>query len=1428
MKWLRLKWITLSACAVLLFSSYEIAHAVVVWNSFGLAGDVIDDNLIIDDSGPGIQLKPGSNIIRAITTNVNVNLINNPAVVRGNDGAPSQLYICADLNRTITVNIDIFNLSFIGSADAPQSPLLIVVAGYGTVIFNISGGLQLSFTRDATHGGTQVYQLMEIPAGGGVRPLLRFKKDNAINSGLNGTIHIGADSLISYLARMPVPFGLEQSVIEFDGSNANPAVGRLVLDIANTGAYIIAASRTNQVTKTLITLADIDRTTASGQNAITRITNSIGPTAHSSLLVLNRNEELFDLLIDPFGNLNAELDITNYKGSFSGERFGWVLGANAQLIIESDSYLDYVGLANNTCPVINNGSQFIKARNGSAFFVDGNHNPFSVPAQISMAARSGLFFRSGVDNTGRVKELTDPHPFSVTPLLQQQGAGDFVFDVEGLLNINGSNMGDTLLSKIELLSLEVAPTGGPLFLYGSETNFPIRTLDTDCGLYVSYNRAAFLINNCLNLINVGLAHTDDNHRVCEKDDVRSEPTYVGGDIARIDCFTDRPKIAFCNSRFLIHTDVAITGVDLRVSNKVDPVTTFCSSNLSKFIFFGNGRCVDKGTGRQMNLGTNIGSRACDGMTVVSPDAHLDIIPTGDCPNLTTDLSNDLQLTVSTNDGTLIPCIVDENISGQTSIHTIFLGNSSNISIGFDDSCVSGTNVVCSELLINGNFFSIETRGGPFGRPDLGGVTGQGVVFVDHKGSISIDSQSRAFMGAMVLKRDDGIVNLPKRQVLFGCRVGVTDWQLNLVNTTTVVPAGQCYSDYTINWRIACKDCDAFVPYEIPSVNLCDCPPVTTQNIAPLPTIAGVVEQLQIQGSRLGDQAHVVIDGGWVRELIFQHGVSSASAPTGVVILRNEGKVGIGSTHRNVDSLEASIVLGVNGVTIIADGSGEVFLNEDIIVNNVCAILKGPNFVSTSTAGEGDIIRINSDTERELRLKETGVLDLRTFSAGDVVELCGLVRMILEPGARILLNGVTLRAVDNACLIAEPNPKTIDFFNAIPLGPIDNTLNPLNTTPAADPHNQFAPLSGTGGVANTDEFRIKLIGTGTIELTERACFFIPRTTYVGVETLFEEVLDVQPTVTCQIRETDLSLVLRDSAQLIIGDLDTPGGSFQVGNTIERQDHSIIFRLNLEGNDAQAIVKSEGFMGLNVGIVDKRNPQPDGWLVDTLFNVNSIAINVVDGTFRHDRIFTGSSPLASLVALGQSGDTSPTFSLLLEPTPDEFQSRLSDANMQGGGNIALVTSSGLAGNAGAIAPIVGDQNDFIDLGGGFGNNPRLRVGILNSAEMLPDPTPQSVSPAIMFEYLIVKDFLDVNTTPVEGLGRATAAPEVPSFDEVRSPLRVGWVFADVIGRDDLYDLADALGGTMDDRRQRATDVGSVGIQLLSLDTPPGVFGFAQQLG
>lgn len=551
------------------------------------------------------------------------------------------------------------------------------------------------------------------------------------------------------------------------------------------------------------------------------------------------------------------------------------------------------------------------------------------------------------------------------------------------------------------------------------------------------------------------------------------------------------------------------------------------------------------------------------------------------------------------------------------------------------------------------------------------------------------------------------------------------------------------------------------------------------------------------------------------------GNQSAEAPTGVFILQNDARIGLGSAHRNVDSLQASVKMGINGVTIIANGDGHVTLNEDICIDNICAILKGPDFE------ESNVLRFTSECCRELRVKKTGTLDLRSFDFG-VVEFGGKIKLILEPGAKVLLNGGTLRMADNACIVVDPFVKAEETFAKIPLGALDDTLSPTTSTPSSDPHNQFAPLTGHGqGLKNTDDFRVKFIGIGTILLTECSCITIQREAFAGVETLFE--FDENDSTTCQIQRTDLTIQIEDSAEFDIGGACCPenaGGSFQIGNTENHIGHSVNCRLILAGNNAKFRIRKQGFFGVDVGIVDKRSQIPNEWLVDNMHNVVTFTLDLQDGVFIHDRIFDGDDSNASLFAIGQSGSIPPTYNWLLETKATEQEARTNNAAVLGGGNTVLITRD--AQRPGALRPIVRTDNDDVVVGddaNGDVIHPRMNVSILSSSPLLDPTSPSQISVDGSTLFDAIKT---LNAESRNRCGRkANAAPDKPEFRGERNNIRIGFVDRGQIARQTVYDIFDNGTVLPAGQRERAEKIGAVYGRIDKTKSPPAPMLWASQI-
>jgi hypothetical protein len=869
----------------------------------------------------------------------------------------------------------------------------------------------------------------------------------------------------------------------------------------------------------------------------------------------------------------------------------------------------------------------------------------------------------------------------------------------------------------------------------------------------------------MNLYDTVLSHSDECHNVYPNNDLRSEPTYIGGETFKLLHSDERPNIRFINAELDVHSNIALTGLDLVVPNFVDDFGIL-HANLSNFTFFSNGACVDNGTGRQMILGTRIGSTAANGCTRIDADAHLNIMeqdnaiasdldPEDPNGNQTLDLLN------AFNDATIVPN-AETNVN---SIHTIFLGGNSNISIGVNADS-TGFNIDTNPWLrIAGSVFSFEARGGAatVARSTL---CGKNAIFVDLNGKISIEPGFIANMGVMVIKSHNGIVDLPADQVVFTNGAGIATWNVDLSNPEDqiIVGPGQELPVYIFNWIRAKKDCPNFIPFSC-CVDACMCPAVTEANVTSLPTVQGTIDDLQIQGTRVGDPAQFLVDGGTVGRLTFMQGSCSAEAPVATITLTNDGTVGLDSTT----------TLGANGVTIIANGSGRVLVNDDLVINNTCAFVKGPDFASC------DVLQLYSAVPHQILLKSGATLNLTSFTdPSEIVAIGGELSLVVEPGAQIITGSGTLRFADNARLLFAPSNSAEAFFSAIPFGAQDSTL-PVTIVPAADPHNPLSSLINFGqGLHNTDQFRVKLVGSGTIEIVDNAQGVLPFNAFVGVETISNDL--------CEIPTTDLILSLADNGTFAIGHFNyNEGGVLQIGNVDPIEGHSVNFTLVLDGDDARFSIGSRGFFGLGVGIerfygqaalLRARNCPtnfvPNDNIVNNLSNVEDITFRFLNGLFEHDRIFSGDDMNASLLAVSSTA----TFALDFE-LPDEnvdpALSRESNFNVAGGGNIVLIRP----GEVGGLQPIVLDVAGDLSL--------LLSAGIMASTLLQPDNVDVSdLTGTEFFNYIATQDASDATTTRDNTFGRANAAPQGDSFRPETENIRIDTVSGDTIVRAQTFDI------------------------------------------
>lgn len=1282
----------------------------------------------------------------------------------------------ADAGHTITMDLS-FSLDFIAGANL-TIPFIVDFQGPGNLVINIEGGKQFGLTRA---GGSSVGTWFFVVMHATDVPSVTFARNPALlTPNSDATVFVDSLGVISYLAQVPVSAGTstEQGTIIFNPTNPKPNSGALSLVIANQGSVMVGGRFYD--TGPCPHFGTINMAVPAGLEASLAIANASAPDSTAALLVYNSNTTYSpNTLIDQF-----------CINSYNGILYGFTLQANGEIALLDQSYMFYIGEAINVAPLSDVlGAcgwalhQVVKDRNPSAFVVDGNSDANAIPAQILLADESAIYFASDADCGGCQSVVQTSSTFvQVFPSsVDVTGAGNTVLDVEGRLNVIGGPLHD---SALNIVSLVVDLFGGSVLIDGTSTSFPLRTyaLNAD-GTYQRFNRANILVNNIMRLTNTNLKHDDEAHNATVQflpgNDllVQPDPTYIGGErnltspspcaVVTTTCnAVGNNAIEFYNSCFLLHTNAAATGVTLRVPNDVN-------ANFSCFKFYSNGLCVDNGGGRNLILGGIVGALATDGQHVIDPNAHIDVLQT----TTATSLVQTLSLVVGYNNQKVTQGLTG-NIQGQDVVQSIIQLYGSNICVGTDVTTQAPPPfdlLTTPSVVIAGNYFNFITQGGQLKDASSSGTTGQGGIYVDTNGSFFILPNLRALIGEVIAISGNGYVNLPSTQVLFWQGAGFQRWALNLTDPTQqiVVPANQDLSNFTIDWQSTIKDfcvTNSYVPYQFDITDpVTGCPalayrnPYTSENLTGLPIVQGAVEQLQLKNSRIGDQAQVIVDGGHVREVVFLNNNTPGYAPVGSVVIRNGAIVGIGTSNRNVTSVQAEMVLGTNGLTLVADGDGTVVLNQDVLINNLCHILTGTNFGLT----EPQELLITSQVPREIRVKGTGILDLTQFgNYNQRLTIGGQVKLVLEPGAQIVQGSGEFYFTDNAEMVLEP------FFD------------PAFPTPT--------------DVANTDVYRVKFssVCTGSnatvcpsrFTLQENSRVFIPRGALLGVETS-----------ACTTFTTSQSWFINDDAQFLIGGnetVDEYGGGLQIGNTANQTGAAIDWSLTINGDAAAFEVGSQGFVGIGLGIVDKPETAPDTWTIDSLSNVRTISIIDTSGTIRAQSLFTGSDRLASLLALGYASN-SYTFSV----------ERL-NGEVLGGTNVITTGSA-----TGPFNPVVGTTAGAVTVTGTRDQTVNYSVGILASQRSMLDSSKTGGSTANPFVISgsagTIFNFITMNLYTSQ-VSKTTVVAPLTFHAQV-----MGYVYAGVIYRT-LNNVFYARGIPVGPTSPLA--IGTAGLSLDTSSTPP----------
>jgi hypothetical protein len=1239
----RFSLLLLACCAV------NNLFGVVNWGA-NISGAYLasaDPTILIDGAaGTGISTLTGNVVVYADTANMTITPSTAveaavPKTIKSND--TYQFRMIADVGNTITLDLTSIDVIFEAGDDAP---FLVTFSGEGSLEIILGDGRRLYFQGDAGTPtiGTR-FMIGMNDAGSNV-----VVKRSALTDTL-GEIVLANHSMIGFMA--PTVGLTETAQMQFQPATTS-ASGFLTVAMGDSTAFTVSGvdydvdndeditNPANDVTVNfdtpagLLATVDVDPTQATA-----------GVTGMSSLRIENYNSVYPLLYRNPFA------DTTPYTGI----RPGFVLGSNGALTLQDGTYIDYIGVANNAnvapvrvYPFGKTANQELKKRNASAFIVDGyvfgDLIGDRAPAKIIMSGDSGIFFRSGIAVNGTV--VAD---FTVIPSLRTAEQGEIVFDVEAPLSVYKGDFVGTAIgyNVLNILSRKVSPSGAPIEIGGAAVTYFPAVDNTAVGSQVGYNRACFMVNDAhTEFANVMLRHDDKWHSVNDMNTPEAQPCYVGGESHVLPVSTDpaftvaseRPAMRWFNSDLRFHTSAAFTGVDLFFPNRFEdtlfrPGTGIASSSFMTYYY--NGYIVEqalagatsKNYGRAVIMGTTLGSEAQDGVTVLDRSSYFDVFYTGTLPEAGSIQTVDFVTTANTDQ--FEPIATDISTIPQFAVQTFFLGHRSNLQVGNSTEVENSPTVT-----INGDFFSFQTQGGDVGLAELSGTTGEGGIFVDCDGWFRVNTtvpntNYRVLMGAMVTKSCTGLVTLPSDQVLFAPRVGISNWNVNLASDNVLVDS-ENLSNYTMDWANVQKDfVGGFVPYSpaTPGQSPYVVPQaVVAANLISLPTLdSAFVDQFQVKRSRLGDPFHLLLtNASRVNELVLLNGYDSAEAPVGVLVLEGDSKIGIGNNHADEDSQFGQVKLGLNGLTIVANGSAVVDVLSDIVVDNVAHIVKGPGFLTS------DKLVFRSSAEQEIRVMPDGVLNLSSFDAsGEEIVIDGQLNVVLEPGATLVMGGATLHFTDQAKLLCEP-------------------------------YQSDEAIVGQS-VVDSNDVRIRIVGTGNVLFDSDATWNVPAGTFVGIESIETDV-----------ETTNLNITLQDAAQLNIGTDQTFGGALQIGNVTDFGSVAATFTLN--GPQARFNIDSQGFFGIGAGIVSKSLAAPSNWAIGRLYNVVSFTFTNTNGTFEHNEIAPTSDQFSSVLAIGPATFCTFTFNA-------------QNGRILGGGNmVRIATATNVAPTV--LATTVADAN------------------------------------------------------------------------------------------------------------------------------------------
>lgn len=983
------------------------------------------------------------------------------------------------------------------------------------------------------------------------------------------------------------------------------------------------------------------------------------------------------------------------------------------------------------------GALLVDGLDFSGSVISGNFSNGNVRPTINLYGQSAFYVRGGVEAGGEVNsdytlDNWGEYDGDVlnSPDLLLQDDGMMVLDVEGELvfqhlqdeTYDPDNIGQ---GRLNIPSIQLDHAGREIY-YLCDDSFITRPLNLGSN-YPVYQRSYIFANNDIQFVGTTLDHNDVLHLVAPNP-LFAQPAIMGGEAATwYDDIEQLPFFHLSNARVECHESLCSTGVRWLVHDSFGPDFNAPSftNNSCPIVCYNQGDGNDtyfRNYGRVFALGSALNTLHADPISNSFLDsAYLNIFrdwdnfDEGGAPaQCVLDIAPQSEYQWGGNGD-----IVDGT---QQATQVVMLGNDSNITIGWHDTIGfyryqdsypwndnggdSFSNDANSqqpaELLINGNnfYFFGEDRNGdaaPFFTNDF---EAPGVLYVNRGGLLTVQSTIEQPYGegfkfphvffdvpvaTLLWPSDDGLLYgqtfLPEDQIKFGSGYGVEPYQIVMddigdPNVDVGPMFNQKLTEVVFSWGDVNLIDSSFVPVKSDIADLDidgkRAPKVrSTVPVTSPVTLPGAImtvgagyyaDQYQVAGATSASPFHFYFSGddtgySQVREIV---SVPSFPVPIfgegmfGALFLDQGARLGLGSRSWNDKSnATAWNMLGENWVTLYPNGDCVIDVNSDLIVRDLNAIIPTTNFGNVPDGQAHRITFISQDT-REIRIPAGGELDLSAFgqptlddgnTGFDAQQICfaGKTRLVFEPGSTLRFPSLIFFEEDDVLRspILYMNEDSEIVFETVKdrNKPMPETLEEL------------------------DRYRVKIKGVGRIWLNKNAKMLISDEAMVGVET--DD--DRSP-------QTFLQISIQREGQLLIGDENTKGGSFQVGNPRFQGDefeNFIFFQLRLAGSGALFNIDRYGFFGLGAGIFSQERDQVNSWQLVALNNLAISEIRVIDGTFSHNQIYDGgivegsgdAESDGSLMAIG------PTIGFYLMEIGPKTADR--QPIVRGGGNLVYVT-------------------------------------------------------------------------------------------------------------------------------------------------------------